>query len=67
MIGFALQNLLRLWCSILEIRAPGLFLTDCVKPSLWQRLDAACRLVIPLRQVALAQLNKYHHQSGKLV
>ena len=27
-------------------------------------LDAACRLVIPLRQVALAQLNKYHHQSG---
>ena len=28
-------------------------------------LDAACRLVIPLRQVALAQLNKYHHQSGK--
>ena len=26
--------------------------------------DAACRLVIPLRQVALAQLNKYHHQSG---
>ena len=35
-------------------------------------LDAACRLVIPLRQVALAQLNKYYHQSsnaasGKLV
>ena len=28
----------------------------------WQ--DAACRLVIPLRQVALAQLYKYHHQSG---
>ena len=27
-------------------------------------LDAACHLVIPLRQVALAQLNKYHHQSG---
>ena len=27
-------------------------------------LDAVCRLVIPLRQVALAQLNKYHHQSG---
>ena len=27
-------------------------------------LDAACRLVIPLRQVALAQFNKYHHQSG---
>ena len=27
--------------------------------------DAACRLVIPLRQVALAQLNKYQHQSGK--
>ena len=27
-------------------------------------LDAACRLVIPLRQVALAQLDKYHHQSG---
>ena len=27
-------------------------------------LEAACRLVIPLRQVALAQLNKYHHQSG---
>ena len=27
-------------------------------------LDAACRLVIPLRKVALAQLNKYHHQSG---
>ena len=27
-------------------------------------LDAACRLVIPLRQVTLAQLNKYHHQSG---
>ena len=27
-------------------------------------LDAACRLVIPLRQVALAQLYKYHHQSG---
>ena len=26
-------------------------------------LDAACRLVIPLRQVTLAQLN-YHHQSG---
>ena len=25
-------------------------------------LDAACRLVIPLRQVALAQLYKYHHQ-----
>ena len=31
----------------------------------WQ--DAACRLVIPLRQVALVQLYKYHHQSGKLV
>ena len=35
-------------------------------------LDAACGLVIPLRQVALAQLYKYHHQSsnvtsGKLV
>ena len=35
-------------------------------------LDAACRLVFPLRQVALAQLYKYHHQSsnaasGKLV
>ena len=30
-------------------------------------LDAACRLVIPLRQVTLAQLNLYHHQSGKLV
>ena len=30
----------------------------------WQ--DAACRFVIPLRQVALAQLNKYHHQSGNL-
>ena len=29
-------------------------------------LDAACRLVIPLRQVALAQLNKYHHQSGNV-
>ena len=28
----------------------------------WQ--DAACHVVIPLRQVALAQLNKYHHQSG---
>ena len=28
----------------------------------WQ--DAACRLVISLRQVALAQLYKYHHQSG---
>ena len=28
----------------------------------WQA--AACRLVIPLRQVALAQLYKYHHQSG---
>ena len=27
--------------------------------------EAACRLVIPLRQVVLAQLNKYHHQSGK--
>ena len=27
-------------------------------------LDAACCVVIPLRQVALAQLNKYHHQSG---
>ena len=27
-------------------------------------LDAACCLVIPLQQVALAQLNKYHHQSG---
>ena len=27
-------------------------------------LDAACRLVIPLRQVTLAQLYKYHHQSG---
>ena len=27
-------------------------------------LDPACRLVIPLRQVALAQLYKYHHQSG---
>ena len=27
-------------------------------------LDATCRLVIRLRQVALAQLNKYHHQSG---
>ena len=27
-------------------------------------LDAACRLVIPLRQVALAQLYKNHHQSG---
>ena len=26
--------------------------------------DAACRLVIPLQQVALAQLYKYHHQSG---
>ena len=29
-------------------------------------LDAACSLVIPLRQVALAQLNKYHHQSGNV-
>ena len=28
-------------------------------------LDAACRLVILLWQVALAQLNKYHHQCGK--
>ena len=28
------------------------------------RQDAACRLVIPLRQVALAQLYKYHHLSG---
>ena len=28
----------------------------------WQK--ATCRLVIPLRQVALAQLYKYHHQSG---
>ena len=27
-------------------------------------LDAACRLVISLRQVALAQLYKNHHQSG---
>ena len=27
-------------------------------------LDAACRLLIPLRQVALAQLYKSHHQSG---
>ena len=26
--------------------------------------DAACRLVIPLRQAALAQLYKNHHQSG---
>ena len=31
----------------------------------WQ--DAACRLVIPVRQVALLQLYKYHHQSGKAV
>ena len=30
-------------------------------------LDAACRLVIPLRQVALAQLYNNHHQSGNLV
>ena len=35
-------------------------------------LDAAYRLVFPLRQVALSQLYKYHHQSsnaasGKLV
>ena len=29
----------------------------------WQ--DAACRLVILLRQVVLAQLYKYHHQSCK--
>ena len=29
----------------------------------WQ--DTACRLVIPLWQVALAQLYKYHHQSGE--
>ena len=29
-------------------------------------LDAACRSVIPLRQVALAQLYKYHHQSGNV-
>ena len=28
----------------------------------WQ--DAVCHLVIPLRQVVLAQLYKYHHQSG---
>ena len=36
------------------------------------RFDAAYRLVFPLRQVALAQFYKYHHQcgnaaSGKLV
>ena len=31
----------------------------------WQ--DSACRLVIPLRQVALAELYKYHHQSGNAV
>ena len=30
----------------------------------WQ--DAACRLVIPERQVALAQLYNYHHQRGKV-
>ena len=30
-------------------------------------LDAAYRLVLPLRQVALARLNKYHHQSSELV
>ena len=29
----------------------------------WQ--DTACHLVIALRQVALAQLYKYHHQSSK--
>ena len=28
-------------------------------------LATACRFVIPLQQVALAQMNKYHHQSGK--
>ena len=31
----------------------------------WQ--DTACRSVIPLRQVALAQLYKYYHQSGNAV
>ena len=27
------------------------------------RIDAAYRLVFPIRQVALAQLYKYHHQN----
>ena len=60
-LGFATQNLLRLRSfasgglsrlqrSILALRAPparGLFLTDRVKPSLWQRLDSQ---VSPFRQ-----------------
>ena len=29
--------------------------------------DASCRLVIPLQQVALAQLYKNHHQSGNVM
>ena len=39
-------------------KAAGLFIY-------WQ--DTAYRLVIPLRQVVLAQLYKYHHQSGNAV
>ena len=32
--------------------------------SIYNWHDAACRLVIPVRQVVLAQLYKNHHQSG---
>ena len=36
--SFASSGVSWLWCSILTLRTRGLFLTDCVKPNLWQRL-----------------------------
>ena len=42
--SFVSGRLSRLWRSILALRARGLFLTDRVKPSLWQRLLIAVHL-----------------------
>ena len=63
-IGFASQNLFasgglsRFWRSILVFRARGLFLTDRVKPSLWQRL-------LIWQQFPIWKQNKTNKQTNK--
>ena len=53
------QNLLRLqsWRSILALRARGVFLTDPVKPSLWQRLVTMYNFLLNSKNFCLFEVS----------
>ena len=68
--SFASGGLSRLRRSILALRARGVFLTDHVKPSLWQRLVAALSIILKVvfsdsNNIILTWIRRYQKKKKK--